>query len=204
MRPSTTPRGRGELLQRTHRRGRAVDLVALELGYLLGVVHVAEVGGVDPVLGEVLPRCLDPVDGGLDLGVVLGVVEFRNDRHIPHRVDALGVVPGHDEAVALHDGIDVEPALGVGALAVGDEGVRALGVELPPVERTGDLTSGDLASVAQVSSEVGAERALEVGCPLVVAPQHLVSAEVHERLGRTGLEIGRPGDLEPAEGNGKG
>ena len=66
-------------------------------------------------------------------------------------------------------------------VAVGDVGVVALGVELPAVERAPDLAVLDLAAVAEVGAEVGAERVHHVGLVAGVAPGHEVTVEVVER-----------------------
>ena len=200
MRPSTTPRGRGELLDRAHDRRGARGLVGLDLGDDLGVVHVAEVRAVDAVLGQLL-------GGGGDREVHRGpLASSPRSTSRPwsgisySRLGALGVVPRHDEVLAdLADRVRAHPGLLVGAGAVGDVGVGAVGVELPAVERADQLAAVDVAAVAEVGTEVRAVGVVEVGGALVVAPQHEVAAEVvaGEHVAR--LELARPRHLEPPE-----
>ena len=88
--------GRDELLAGAHLRAREAGLVALHHRHLGGVVHEAEVGGVDAVLGHLLPRRVDGVRGADDRGPLGVAVELGQLLELPHRRHlGIGVVPGH-------------------------------------------------------------------------------------------------------------
>ena len=140
MRPSMIPRGRGELLARPHLGAGEARLVALHHRHLRRVVHVPEVGGVDAVLGHLLPRRVDRVLGADDRGPLGVAVELGQLADLPLRLDrGVGVVPDEGHAVALGHRVRAQRALLVDAVGVRDLGVLALGVELPAVERADDL-----------------------------------------------------------------
>ena len=82
----------------------------------------------------------------------------------------MGVVPGHHELVDLDDGVGADAGPLVHPVAVGDQRVQPVGVELPAVERAHQVGPVDVASVAEVGAQVGAERVVEVGLALFVAP----------------------------------
>ena len=82
--------------------------------------------------------------------------------------------------------------------------LRAVGVELPAVERALDLAALDRAAVAEVGAEVRAERVLHVGLAVLVAPGDEVAAEVVERPDGAELELVGPGHQNQPNGMGNG
>ena len=182
-----------------------LGLVALEDGHFGGAVHVAEVGRVDAVLGHLLPRRGDLELAGERVAELLphtGCAELGHLGDLPLRLGLVRVVPGHDQAVALDHRVGAQPGLGVGALAVRDVRVAALGIERPGVERAHDGAPVDAAAHAEVRTEVGAVGVVQVGGAVGVAPQHGVGAE---HVPRQHLLLGqfvRPAEGEPAERDG--
>ena len=194
--------GRGELLAGLHEGLVPDGLVLLDDGDLGHVVHVAEVRGVDGVLAHLLDAGLHDVVGLLG-PAELAAVDLQDGLDLPGGGLAVRVVPGVDEAVALHGRVGADLGLLVGAVGVRDVAVGALGVELPAVERAHDLAALDGAAVAEVGAEVRAERVLHVDAALLVAPQHEVGVEVVGRLGLAHLEVGGLGHREPPGGDGE-
>jgi hypothetical protein len=168
-------------------------------------VDVAEVGRVDGVLRHLLEGGVDLVAGAAHVGPVRVAVDQRGLLgHVPQRLGVLRVVPGHDQAVALHRGVGVEVGLAVEPLAVGDGGVGALGVELPAVERAADLAAEHRSTVAEVGAEVRAEGVVEVERAVLVPPADQVPRPVVERLRLAHREVVRVAHAEPAERDGEG
>ncbi len=173
---------------------------------LLRGVHVDEVRGVGGVLGGFLDR-------GAECPLVYAVLrpvrvtDLGDGLDLEGGRDALGVVPGPDDLVALHHRVGKHGLLAVGArrhvLRVGDVLAHALAAELPGVERAGDVLALHLAAVAEVRAQVGAERIEQAGFAALGAEQHQLLAEVLQRLHLAGGELARQADRVPAEGNGK-
>jgi len=113
------------------------------------------------------------------------------------------VVPRVGDAVALDGRVRADLGLAVRALAVGDVGVAAGGVERPPVERAHDVAVPDGAAVAEVGAEVRAERIHDMRITLRVTPTDEVTAPVVQRPRRRRELVGIP-DAEPAERDGEG
>ena len=134
---------RWELLRGTHFGERAVDLVALQFRHFLGVVHVAEVGCVYAVLGQLLPRSVNRVFTSDHLCKSRWVIELWDLWNFPHWSNTLGVIPSHDKTVALDRWIGRNAGLFVCAIRIGDQGVLALGIKAPTVERAHKFFADD-------------------------------------------------------------
>ena len=79
-------------------------------------------------------------------------------------------------------------------------------VDLPspgPPLKTVIVRAVDRAPVAEVGTEVRAERVVDVGHAVVVSPQGQVLAEVLQGHDLADLHVAGPGDLEPAVGDGE-
>ena len=92
----------------------------------------------------------------------------------------VGVVPEEDEAVALDGRVRADPGLLVEAVAVGDVGVAALAVPLPPVVGADQVAAVDPPAEGQVGAEVGAVGVHDVGRALLVPPEDEVPGQVAE------------------------
>lgn len=183
-----------------HEQALAVGVVALGLGHHVGVVHVPEVGGVHAVLGDLLPRGLDDVLPMDWVGPLVAVLtELRQFGHLEAGGRIGGVIPRHDHAVAFDRGVGLHHLALVHAGRIRNVGVLALAVEAPAVEGAHDLAVLDHAAVPQVGAHVGAERILNMGLTVVVAPQHQVAAEVLQGLDIADGEVGGIRNDEPAE-----
>ena len=79
----------------------------------------------------------------------------------------------------------------------------ALGIETPPVERADQVLAIHRPAMAEVRTEVRAERIVDVRDAVVVAPQRQVLPEVLQRDDLTDLHVSRPRDLEPAVRDGE-
>ena len=198
MRPLVTARRHVALL-RQHHRARPLGVVALHLGDVVGPVHVPEVRRVHTVLGHLLGHRVDQVARPVALAP-RRVAHLGDLGDLPLRLDAVRVAPRHHHPVAHHDGVRAEPGLAVDPLRVRDLHAAAFAVERPAVERALERGADDLAPDAEVRAEVRAVGVLEVELAVLVAPEHEVGAPVPQRGGRTGREVLRVGDLEPAEG----
>ena len=134
MRPFGDAARRDVALLRQHRGDRAVGVVALHLRDVVGAVHVAEVRGVDAVLGHLLRHRVDEV--ARPVAVAPRRVAHLGDLgDLPLRLDLVRVPPRHDHAVAHDDGVRAQPRLAVHLVRVRDLHAAALAVEGPAVER---------------------------------------------------------------------
>ena len=88
-------------LLRQHHRARAVGVVALHLGDVVGAVHVLEVRGVDAVLRHLLRHRADHVRRRVEVAP-RGIADLLDHRDLPLRRFLVRVVPREHEAVA-HD-----------------------------------------------------------------------------------------------------
>ena len=173
---------------------------------VLRAVHVYEVCPVGGVLRGLLDR-------GAELPLVdavlrpVGVTDLRDRLDLEGGRDALRVIPGPDDLVALDHRVGKHGLLAVGArwhvLRVGDVLAHALAVELPGVEGAGDVLALHLAAVAEVCAQVRAEGVEHARLAALGAEQHQLLAEVVQRLDLAGRELARQADRVPAEGNGK-
>jgi hypothetical protein len=161
-----------------------------------------DVGGVGGGLGHLLPVAPDRVVLAVDVAPPVFTRELGEVRGVEGRRFVGRVVPGENEAVALHHRIGADAGPPVGALAVGDVDVGALGVEGPVVQGADDPVAVDRAAVTEVGAEVGTEGVHHVGGPGVVSPGDQVAPEVVAGNRLAGRQLVGPGDLEPPERHG--
>ena len=206
MRPCGDATRRDVRLLRQHHRARAVGVVALHLGDVVGAVHELEVRGVGAVLRHLLRHGADHVRRRVEVAP-RGIADLLDHRDLPLRRFLVRVVPREHEAVAHDRRVGAQLRLAVRALAVRD--VRARRPRRRTASRgtgTAAASSRDRAAVREVRAEVRAERVLEVEVAGDVAPQHELAVPVLERGHLAGREVARgtrPGTSRTGVGKGK-
>ncbi len=160
-----------------------------------------------PVLEDVLRMHLQPspIQRGRGNGwVVVGgspVVAERLE-HVGGDLEVgrspFGVVPDPHRLVPFDDGIAADAPPLVGTAFVGNAHVAPLAVPLPAVERTHEVLAFDVAAVSQVCAEVLAVRVEHRDPSGLCPPRDHFAPEVLHPADGADLDLGAPGDLEPA------
>ncbi|CAB4708913.1 unannotated protein [freshwater metagenome] len=202
--PVYNPTRGGELLQGTHLGKRTVGLVALQFRYFLGVVHVSEMGCIDTVLCEFLPRCVNGVLTCDHFGKPGRVVELWDFWDLPDRRNAFGVIPSHDQTVALNGRVGSDTGFLICAVCVRDKSILALSVKAPAMKWTDELIPVHRPAMPKVCSQVRAECVIDMRLTALISPQGQTLSEILNWQNLTNCHIARPSNLKPPEGDREG
>ena len=203
MRPCGDAARRHVRLLRQHHRARAVGVVALHLGDVVGAVHVLEVRGVDAVLRHLLRA---PCGSRTTTSRSRSTRDRRSPRSPGSPTSALPRSGGTTRArsrCARSTGYVRSRALRFVRWLYGMFVHAPSPSKRQPWNGHCELVVADGAAVREVRAEVRAERVLEVEVAGRVAPEHELPAPVLERGHLAGREVVGERDLEPAEGGGE-
>src|SRR5688572_3130788 len=157
---------------------------------------------VDTVFAQLLNECIDRPGATLGRDEV-GIRQFRNQRHLPRRSDALGVIPGPNDSLlfARRQGTQYRLAFDDRRhdLRVRNAGAPALRAVGPMMKRAADRLAIYLAAATNMRAEMRTIGIDHSHLALFGAELHPLLTEVLHVAQFAWLEIFRIGNEKPSE-----